>query len=435
MANILKLITPLFLFYLRFFAHLQVAKYRLIAKLKKQQLLIVGITGSAGKTSTVQACQAALTGRFVVKTNHNYNSQYGLPASILDLHLDSYSSLSWAKVALLMPLKLLSTWSPPEVFLIEMDVDSPHEPENITYLLKIVQPDLAIHLNVSTVHTQNFDSLTHPDLDPVTRQKTVLKLMTQEQAVLTHSLLPHQVAILNLDDPWVASTKNDIQAKIIPITKFSTKSLKFQQQNYLFPKIYDITFGTAITLAKHLGVPESVAIQNIQANFSLATSRSGYLLGKNGSHLIDSSYNASPGPMYEFLDLLKGQKTEGSQTIAILGDMREMGLQTALEHQNLAPYALKSADIVLTVGPQMQKYFPDNPKIHKFLYWWEALDHLNRHPELVEGSTILVKGSQNTIFLEEIVKALLANPQDVQFICRQTPAWLKIKSAFRQSHL
>ena len=56
----------LFLYYLRFFAKIQIAKDKLI----NPQLKIVGITGSAGKSSTLLASQAALTPQFKVKTNY-----------------------------------------------------------------------------------------------------------------------------------------------------------------------------------------------------------------------------------------------------------------------------------------------------------------------------------------------------------------------------
>lgn len=448
---------PYFLFYLRIFASLQIQKLRLFSTITGRKFQIIALTGSAGKTSAIQAMEAALSPHFKVKTNQNYNSEYGLPANILGFKLDSYSPQSWAKVCLLAPLKILTYNYLPDLYLVEMDVDGPQEPLNIRYLLRILKPDLAIHLNVSNVHTQNFDPLIPSSITGTRRANKARQLMCQEQAVLTQSLLPHQIAILNPHDPLVWATRKDIQAKIISIEKcaadiifgantiFSRTASRRAREHekisvkpeHVFPQVYDITFGTAITLAHILGIPKSQAIQNIKANFHLPPGRAGLFEGKAGSTIIDSTYNASPQPMREFLDLLASHP---GRKIAILGDMRELGYQSAPEHKALAPHALRSADLILTVGPQMQKYFPNHKKIHKFLYWWQALDYLNRHyvgtrhGTFLQGSTILIKGSQNTIFLEEVVKELLLNPADAQYLCRQAPHWLKIKAKFRQSH-
>jgi UDP-N-acetylmuramyl pentapeptide synthase len=271
--------------------------------------------------------------------------------------------------------------------------------------------------------------------------------MCQEQAVLTQSLLPHQIAILNPHDPLVWATRKDIQAKVISIEKCAANSIFGEdvifsrtasrrarehekiniKPKYIFPQVYDITFGTAITLAHILGIPKSQAIQNIQANFHLPSGRAGLFQGKSGSSIIDSTYNASPQPMREFLDLLA---THPGRTIAILGDMRELGHQSAPEHRSLAPHALQCADLILTVGPQMQKYFPNHKKIHKFLYWWQAQKFLENNPLLLKNTTVLVKGSQNTIYLEEAVASILRDQADRAKLCRQETYWVKIKDAF-----
>ena len=75
----------LILVYLRFFARLQVKKIRWLQKLKGKNLDIIGITGSAGKSSTLTACQSVFPKNFRVKTNHGYNSESGLPLSIIGL--------------------------------------------------------------------------------------------------------------------------------------------------------------------------------------------------------------------------------------------------------------------------------------------------------------------------------------------------------------
>jgi len=413
--------------YLRILAHLQIQKFKFISRLKKQQFTIVALTGSAGKTSTIQACEAALQDNFKVKTNKNYNSEFGLPANILDFKLDDYSPASWAKIFFLSPLRLLTKFSPPEIYLMEMDVDGPHEPSNISYLLRIVQPDIGIHLNTSTVHTQNFDALISKHKSGLSRTEYAKRLMCREQSVLTRSLNKNQTAIINPDDPLVWQTQKNIKAKIIPIVK-----VKINFKNYALPSVYETTFGTAIALSSLFNIPEKQATKNIQKNFSLPPSRASLFTGKNNSKIIDGTYNSSPQPAYEFLKLLSSYSD--TRKIAILGDMRELGHQSAFEHKRLAKLAVSSADIILTTGPETKKYFPKSKNIHKFLYYWQVIDFIQNSKFQTQDSTILVKGSQNTIYLEEVVKALLKNPSDTKNLCRQSPYWLKIKEKFKKKN-
>ena len=116
--------------------------------------------------------------------------------------------------------------------------------------------------------------------------------------------------------------------------------------------------------------------------------------------------------------------------------MRELGVASKQSHQYLYKSALKNADQVISVGPETSRYF--GPKAKKFLYWWQASEYLKKC--LPENSTLLIKGSQNSIFLEELVKELIP-PTHLNYylsnhlICRQSPYWIKVKSNFRNSVL
>jgi UDP-N-acetylmuramoyl-tripeptide--D-alanyl-D-alanine ligase len=392
-----KNLSSFFLSYLRFFARLQLQKIKLL----NPNLVTVGITGSAGKTSTLLACEAALKPNFKVKTNYGGNSETGLPLNILGIKNPDYSLLSWLKVALLIPLKFLTNWQIYDIYLLEMGIDSPHSPKNMSFLLSIIIPDIGIFLNVTPVHLENFSSL-----DEIALEKS--KLVNSAK-----------IAIINSTDPLVKKyTKNK---KIISI-----KPLKINIPNFYLPDIYQISLGAATTLAKYLKVDQKTAVTNLQNNFTLPPGRSSVFKGLNNSTIIDSSYNSSPLATLEMLNFLATFK---SPKIALLGDMRELGKASKKSHQEIYQKALKSADIIISVGPQTSRYF--GLKAKKFLYWWQAANYLKNN--LPQNATILIKGSQNTIFLEEIVKELLKNPKDSKKICRQSPYWLKIKSNFRNS--
>lgn len=397
-----KNISNLVLNYLKFFARLQLFKVRFLQKQKKKQLDIVGITGSAGKSSTLFACLAVLSPHFKIKTNDGYNSESGLPLSIIGLKITNYNFFSWLKILLLCPIKFLINWQSYDILILEMGIDSPTWPHNMDFLLSIVKPNISIFLNVSSVHMMNFKSLDQ---------------IAEEKAKLINS---SKTAIINDSDKLVKKyTQNKNIIKIIP-----TK-IKFDQ--FYLPDIYQISFGAALSLARIFNINYNSAIKNIQTKFVLPPSRSSLLDGIKNSTIIDSSYNSSPIACQELLKFLSSFKTK---KIAVLGDMRELGDSSKEEHQKIYDLAIKSADLIISVGPETTKYFGD--KSNKFTYWWQAVDFLK---EKIEGNeTILVKGSQNTIFLEELVKSILKNPSDSKKLCRQSPYWLKTKSRFHSSN-
>lgn len=398
-----KFFSLLLLNYFRLLARLQISKVRMLQKRRGKKLTIVGITGSAGKTSAINACEAALTHDFVVKTTAGSNSESGIPLNILGIKVSSYSPMDWLKYLLLAPIKLIANWRTYDIFLVEMGIDGPTEPKNMSYLLKIIKPDIGIFLNVSPVHLQYFNSL-----DDIAREK----------AKLINSV---QIAVINSADPLVKKySKNPYQVALKPV------DLKIP--GYTLPPVYKTTFGAAFALAKILGLSADRTKQNLVNNFRLPPSRSGILKGINNSTLIDSSYNSSPLAAAEMLKLLENFP---APRLAVLGDMRELGPATADEHRKVYQLALKSADTIISVGPETKKYFGD--KAAKFDHWWQAAGYLNSYPELVEGAAVLIKGSQNTIFLEELVKELLADKSDSSKLCRQSPYWLKTKAKFRRS--
>jgi len=392
----------LFLHYLRFFARLQLAKIKLL----NPKLVIVGITGSAGKTSTLLAAEAALTPNFRVKTNYGGNSESGIPLNILGFKNPDFSFLSWLKIALLTPFKLLTNWKIYDLYLIEMGIDSAKSPKNMSYLLSIVKPDIGVFLNVTSAHLENFSSLDQ---------------IAQEKAKLVNAA---NLAIINKSDPLVKNyTKNK--------NTISIKPIKIDIPNFLLPDIYNISLGAALAIAQKVNLNQITAIDNLKNNFHLPPSRSSILQGINKSTLIDSSYNSSPLATTEMLNFLASYP---SPKIAVLGDMRELGNASKLSHQNLYKKALSCADTIISVGPQTSRYFSSKSK--KFLYWWQAADYLKNN--LPQNATILIKGSQNTIFLEELVKELISTNKLKHYlsnnlICRQNPYWLKVKRKFRNS--
>lgn len=409
----------LLLHYFRLLAKAQIFKVQTLQKIKGKTLTIVGITGSAGKSSTLSACEAILKDYFVVKTNGGSNSETGIPFSILGFKATSYSPIDWLKYIALAPAMLIANWQTYDIFLIEMGIDGPDEPKNMAYLLKIIKPTIGVFLNVNLVHSQQFDKTIPQDIKGEQRQSLILQKIGTEKSKLINSLPPTGYALINIDDPIVSSTTQASIAKKIPL-----KPIHHDFNRYSPPKSFGISISAAISLASILNINKPRAIASLQKNLVLPPSRSTVFSGIKNSIIIDSSYNSSPLACSEMLEVLSKYP---SPKVAVLGDMRELGLQSESTHKDVYQKALMSADTIIGVGPETTRYF--GSKAVKFTYWWQAGEYIKQH--LKPNSTILIKGSQNTIFLEEVVKSLLENPADSKLVCRQSPYWTKLKNKFR----
>ncbi|MBI2465489.1 hypothetical protein HYV64_05090 [Candidatus Shapirobacteria bacterium] len=417
-------ISSFVLTYLRLLAHIQLSKIRLLQKIKGKKLTIVGITGSAGKSSTINACESTLQDYLKVKTTAGSNSESGIPLNILGIKVSSFTPVDWLKYCALALRKLFANWESCDIYLVEMGIDSPTEPKNMSYLLKIVHPDIGIFLNVNLTHSQEFEKTISSHLIGDQKTSKVIELIGAEKAKLVNSLPSTGYALINTADPTVLKTTLTLRAK-----KIILKPVHLDFPHYAPPTDFDISISAAINLAKVFGVDEKTAITGLKQNLILPPSRSSLFSGINDSTIIDSSYNSSPLATTAMLQVLS---KHNSPRIAILGDMRELGDESPVAHQKLYQQAVKVANTIISVGPETQKYFGD--KSIKFLYWWQVGEYLLSHKELLKNATILVKGSQNTIYLEELVKQLLADKSDESKLCRQSSYWLDLKTKFRSSN-
>jgi len=411
------------LYYLRFLARLQ---------LLKTKPLIIGVTGSVGKTSTLNAIDAVLKDKYTVKISYKANSETGIPLNILGFKPRSYSYIDWLWVIPLALFKLIFNWKKYDIYLVELGVDGPHAPQNMAYLLTIVQPKIGVFLNALPVHSQPFNALISPDTKD--KKAKVTDLIAKEKGKLITSLPEDGFAILNAEDHRVLSFKSKTKTKVITFNskQASLKILSLDKTN----KYLKQSFLPALAVSQALGLPLKQAITSLNKNFHLPPGRMTVIPGIKQTTLIDSSYNASRKSMIMALNTLNNL-AKTTKKIAVLGDMRELGDEAKIEHQLVARTAAKIADIIVTIGPLMKQYLV--PKLLKLKFSKKkiySLDNTSQavkvlKSEIIQGQeTILIKGSQNTLFLEIIVEALMENPQDAdKLLCRRGKFWNKKRQA------
>lgn len=419
-------------------------------QLLKNKPLIVGVTGSAGKTTTVRAIDCVLKmSKYTTKTTLKGNSETGLPLEILDIPIKNRTQLGWIKVLFLSLWRLFTYWPNDKILVAEMGIDSDKSPKNMEYLLRILQPRVGIFLNVNHVHGENFS------------KKDTLKAITQEKGKLLTSLPQNGLAIYSLDFPTILSLKKDIRAQQKTFSlkkKANAQLLKYSvnlkgtefvflldgQQYTLKIKnklLFKESFGglaTALLVGQYFQMNIQESINALESNLQLLPGRSSLIKGINNSIIIDSSYNSSLEPSRAALHMLD-QVTIRGKKIVILGDMREIGKEEKKDHQELARVAAKSADEIFLIGPLTKKYMLPKlkklkfakTKTHSFTTAHEAIKAVKK--TIKPHDLILVKGSQNTIFLEIIVKEIMAHPEKArELLCRQSRYWEKQRSLLKK---
>lgn len=427
--------------------------FRSLAKIqlrKNPHATIIGITGSAGKTSTRLALVQILKTRGVVKHSVHANSESGIPLNILGLSPRNYGVLDWLRLILVAPIKLLTNWQRYDYYVVEMGIDSPIAPKNMAYLLSIIKPHVGVVLNAGLTHSENFDHLVK-DKNITRRVEKLIALIAKEKMRLAQGVGKSGTAIFNLDQKELARQKHDVTARRLTfgrsasadlrilstsVTKSGfTLKLSYLKQSYqlvlsdIFPDHYGYTFAAALATATSLGIPPSISLPALSSYHSPA-GRMRVFRGIKGSTIIDSSYNASPSSMLESLKLLK-TIAKGSKKIAVIGDMRELGMSEKQSHKDLADWLMQYSDLVLLYGSKTQEYILPVLKSQKF-----PAQHFATMPGLVKhlhrvirpDSFILVKGSQNLIYLERAVESILANQEDVARLCRRGAFWDRQRS-------
>lgn len=438
-----KNISGFILWYLRVFAKLQI---------KKINPLIIGVGGASGKTSLSNFLHIIFNKKYSVKQGRGKNSETGIPLDILGLHLNHYTYSEWLKIMILTPFRLLFDWKKYQVYIAEMGIDSPLEPKNMSYLLKIIKPKIGVLTNISFEHSVYFDPLVD-NRNLTNREEDILKLTAHQEGLLLTTLDKTDTAVLNIDDKNINSLKKDIQANIVTVSskskeadyyiegiknfvdefllqfKFNNKKYELKIENPL-PEHFAYSFILAIAIARAADIAIEDAIRSLEKDFSLPPGRMSVFKGIKDTIIIDSSYNnATLTPM---LDLLSFVQDIGKQRrrIGIIGDMRELGTMSKALHEEVAAKILTSLDTVILIGPLSQQYIAPVLKKNKFPFY-SFLNYSSSKSTILETlkpkDMVLVKGSQNTLFLERAVEMLLNSPKDKEKLCRRGEYWDKIR--------
>lgn len=418
--------------------------------LRRNEIEIVGLTGSAGKSTLTLAIYKVLSQKFKVektfKRGHGLNSETGIPLAVLDVHIDGYTIFDWMRYIVQATVNFFIKKVDYEKLIVEMGVDKPGDME---FLLSMLDLNVGIFLSFSKVHTGNFEYL----LDDLSDGTNLSDLVFEEKAKLIRSLKKGDYVVLNFDDKKIIKLQEEISAKVITfgledgadvrgdileVTKDGFKGEVIIKNQRVRIKVIDCfinkqmfkTLLAAICVGLIFNIDLKDCIKEVE-KIKLPPGRMNKIEGIKDTLIIDSSYNASKLSMFEALDNLSLYKKR--RKVAILGDMRELGREAKSEHEEIAHKAAKIADEMVLIGPSMREYFIpevirksfDSSKLHHFENPWEALKFIKE--DLIKGEeVVLIKGSQNTLFLEIIVEGLMKDKSKAdELLCRRGEFWSK----------
>lgn len=352
---------------------------------KTLKIPVIAITGSNGKTTTKELVNAVLSQKYsVLATKGNLNNHIGVP------------------------LTLLSVTEAHEAAIIEMGAN--HQGE-IELLCNIADPDLGIITNIGKAHLEGFGGI-----EGVKKGKGELYkyLQNKKGKVFIHGDDEVLLELAGAMDKITYGTKKlyDIVGVMKPdnssgfiafqwATRYTAVSLKsapvVQTQLVGIYNYYNLL--CAVAVGSYFRVDEML-INKALSEYSPSNNRS-QLHKTTHNTLILDYYNANPSSMS--LALENFAALDHTAKMVILGDMLELGEESAKEHDHIVELLQqKNISNALLVGPLFTeagkkvnaKTFPDSDA---------AVNYLKQHPQ--KYTTILIKGSRG-IKLEKVVEVL-----------------------------
>ena len=355
---------------------------------RKHDVLVVAITGSAGKTTTKDMIANILSKKFKTKkTMGNFNNDIGLPLSIFQLTPED------------------------EVLVLEMGMNHAGE---IHALSLTGAPDVVLITHIGDAHIENFENregILHAKLE------------------IVDGLKPGGTVILNGDDPLLTGyaatektkhfdvlypcAKNILKQEPIGLEKTKCNfSWNGQKVNLTVP-IPGAHMVMNALLATVVGLEMGVNPAQIAKGFDELVPAGGRLTVEtaNDMTIINDAYNANPDAMKAAIEILCKQSSQNSRKVAVLGDMNELGHVAEPRHTEVGEYAAESGiDLLIAIGPMSKKIYDgfcatsESNNAHYFNNSAEFLENWKNH--LKPGDTVLVKASRSMAF-DNIINALI----------------------------
>lgn len=390
--------------------------------IQRHKPITIGVVGSIGKTGTKRAIAHVLSGsKRVAWQDGNYNDIVSVPLIFFGLEMPSlYNPFAWFKTHLVMLRKMNQT--APDVVVIELGTVGPGQ---IAVFSKYLSLDIAVVTAISHEHMQNFESLNDVAREELAVLDFAQKVYIAEQVENFIPNRPDDMVVYGADsssDSWFAVEGSRLKIH-------SSKGVVSCKPQLKGEHLYN-----ALVVAAEIGLEHGMTTQDVVAaieSLSSMPGRMNILAGKDGSVLIDDTYNSSPDAVTKALDYLYGMPQK--RKIAVLGNMNEMGKHSHELHAMVARHCDPAKLIeVITIGKDANAVLAPSArergcKVTQFDSPYAIGKYLADKD--LRTTVILFKGSQNGVFLEEAVKSVLNNSADAKKLVRQSGYWQKRKKS------
>jgi UDP-N-acetylmuramoyl-tripeptide--D-alanyl-D-alanine ligase len=417
------------LFLLRFFARLIITRHKPI---------VIGVTGTVGKTTITTHVARLLTHVYgdeqVGVSRYHYNGEYGLPLTIIGAKTWAKNPFKWIFVFFIAIARLFMRY--PKYLVLEYGIDHPGE---MSYLISVVSPYIAIVSPIAPNHLEQFGTL-----EKYREEKLVI--LTQSKYGLVHDSLTLYVEKReNLEFYGIFDSSDIIASDLWETIQGVSWKISYSSHFYdlEIPAFWSYQMENILPLfgiAHKLGFSYE-KIREIAPLLRPEEGRSRILRWIETSTIIDGSYNGG----YESITawIISVLPFAASHRIVlVLWDMRELWDHAEILHREIAHYIDLHCDpkevSVFLVGPLSRSYiepllrekFEVRSSLSSREIGREVENMLRTNPQ---PTLIYVKGSQNTIFLEEAIKEFLSKDESIDHLCRQSEEWMKKKLAFFQT--
>jgi UDP-N-acetylmuramoyl-tripeptide--D-alanyl-D-alanine ligase len=347
--------------------------------LNRVQPLVVGVTGSNGKTSTKEMVAAILGEHFKVhRTEGNLNTETGVPLTIL--------SLQPHHTALVLEMGM-------------------QRPGDIASLAALARPSIGIITNVGVVHIEFFTS----------REE-----LARSKGELVAALPEDGLAVLNADNDFYPLLAQMTQARV---TTFGQERGDFRVQGYealsgggstfsirgvevrlsLGGRHQALNAAAALAACEFAGVPlvtGAAAVSGVHVDHRLQEVMTPY-----GYSIVDDAYNASPESMLAAFETLAESPRRG-RLLAVLGEMRELGPLSEESHRRVGQRAAEIFDAVSVVQGDRARVLAESAGAELVADRQAAVEWVRRNAR--DGDRVLVKASHG-VRLDEVVQELTAS--------------------------
>ncbi len=349
----------------------------------------IGVTGSVGKTSTIQSAVAVLSQKFnTISTKPDLDPILNIPDTLLQM------SPAVKRVVL------------------EMGIEYKGE---LDFYLSLIKPQTVIFTKIAYAHSQFLGGL---------------KEIIEEKGKLIEQLEEDGVAILNFDDPIsqelakkckgsVVYYGTDVQnctvwAGNIKIENFQTVfelNLGVERVKVYFELLGSHQIYSALAAAA-LGVVNNIPLTKIKLaleSVKPSNHRMQVLTGPNGSFILDDTYNSSPAALDAAIDTLL--EVNARRRFLVLGEMKELGEYSEKLHRQVAQRIYKEKLDFVFLGQGDTQIIEDELK--GLGYWEERVEGNLQNSQIVsrllknlgKGDVVLIKGSR-AVRLDEVVKRI-----------------------------